>query len=287
LTSPILVCPSHEELLSRLGGRTLVVKTNDPGTVPRILDFRRRYSFHLHCLFIDSCSTLDTIALNDDWQDTPLAVSVSGLGPFRSFMDLLPTLRKFNIRVLFPVGPKENYTSIRILSSLGIHTAVLIPQDTVDWELLSDLMTYAYFGIMPHAPIEPFDSLASHFDIQKQTAYKTMYFDDPSRYLHVDEHGRVALTSKDIAAGAFIAQKIEELDGCLQSSESRKSRERWRNHFLQSTGCSYCEGWRLCMGVFSDSVPHGHGCKHFVSELFDSLERYQSQQKRKKTVWQP
>jgi len=287
VTPPFLVCPFDENLLGRMAGRSLVVRTSGAADISGIIDSLRRFPFHLHCLSIETNASLADILFQDEWTDVPFAVRVSGLGRFLDFMRILPTLRKLNLRVYMPADSPENVAAIRILSSLGINTALIIRPERTNWDLLADLVSYAYFGLVPHAPIEPFDSLATWFDDHKQINGSSVYFEDPTKYLHVDTAGRIALTPADAEAGSYVAQRVEDLETALQSREYQEGVEQWRTHFLQADGCAFCPGWRICMGQYAAPRTEEQGCQRFFSELLDSVELYRSQKKPARVVWQP
>lgn len=287
MTFPFLVCSYNEGLLERMADRSLVVCTNKPADISRVMDSARRIPFHLHCLSLETQASLSDIPFQETWQEIPLAIQVSGLGRFLDFMKILPTLRKLNLRVYIPTDSIENIAAIRILSSLGINTALVIRPEMTNWDLLADLMSYAYFGLVPHAPIEPFDSLANWFEDHKQLNGGSVYFEDPAKYLHVDTAGRIAMTPADAEVDSYIAQRVEDLDTALLSRGYQEGVERWRKHFLQTDGCAYCPGWRLCMGQYASSCTEDPGYKNFFSEVLDAIELYRSQKKPARVVWQP
>jgi hypothetical protein len=66
---------------------------------------------------------------------------------------------------------KENYDAVQILSSLGIYSGIVI-NENADWERLTDLMYYALYGRVTHAPIEPFQYVFDMYDRNRVVDYE-------------------------------------------------------------------------------------------------------------------
>lgn len=283
-----LVCPFDEDLMSILGSRSLVPRLTSLDDIPRAVEAVGRSGAHLHCLLVKTQAPLTALTFKEEWMDIPIALYVSSLGRFPQFVKQLPLLRQLNLRVYLPTDSKENYSSVRIISSLGIETAVIFREEGLDWKLISDLMSYAYFARAPHAPIAPFDYMAARYHRHQRNDFSSVYFDDPRTYLHLDEKGQVALTSADLLAGKYIAQSIDDLGDIDQNDDYVNHLESWRVFFLQKDGCAYCPGWRVCLGKFSHITNGDTGCKQFFSELMDSVELKQSiKNNSSKQIWQP
>lgn len=287
MTPHVLVCPNHEPLLQRLGGRQLVLRVTDAREMNEAVRCSQQYNLQVQCYWLTSQVPLAALDLPPEHQDQPLAVYVPELGPFPEFIPRLPELRGMNLRVYLPLCCRENYTNLRILSSLGIASAVIFREPEPDWENLSDLMTYALLGMVPHAHIEPFHYIATHYDTSKPMDFSAVYFDDPRRYLHVNEQGWVALTSKDLEAQNFILGDLQGLDAMAEQEAYLNRLEAWRELFLAPEGCAYCPGWRVCLGKFRGTAGANPGCREFFTELMEVAEQYQALQKQKKSLWLP
>jgi hypothetical protein len=286
LNSHILVCPFHEDLFRRLGGRELVVRLDDLGKAMEAAQWAQQVQARIRCFWYCTETPLAALNFPDFFRDFPLALFTSGLGSLPDFFRQLPTLRQMNLRVYLPTGSEENYTGIRLLSSLGLAAGVIFQEPALNWEALTDLTSYAFFGLAPHAPIEPFHYLASHYDRHRRTDFSAVYFADPAGFLHLDETGRVALCEGDLAFGNFICQDLGELQNLADSPAYQQRLEAWRDFFLQPEGCAYCQGWRVCLGKFRRSAKTGPGCQEFFTDLMRAVERYNSLQQQKKALWQ-
>ena len=283
----ILLIPFNENDINRFQGQSIVLKLNDIEKITQTVEHVKNLQIDLKCILIKCQIPLVSIPFQEEWQDIPIALYVPSLGLFRDFINKLPILKKLNIKVYLTTSSKENYTSLRILSSLGINSVVVFDNKYLNWELLSDLMTYSLLGLVKHAPIEPFHFIASHYEPTKRTDFGAVYFEDPSKYLHVDEKGHVALSQKELKSGKYIAKEISELNEFLQSDKYIMRLGEWKEFFLQTDGCAYCQGWRVCLGKFSKVSKKKSGCKKFFSELMDVVEQFQSLHNNKKETWQP
>lgn len=287
-----LVCPLDDELLVRCAGRSVVLQIDHSDQVPAAREAAGRIGFHLHCLHLRSGAPLTAIPVSADWRGTPLALEVQRIGPLPALFAMLRPLRELDLRVYLSTDEARNYVGLRILASLGIECALVFGA-TVDWVQLTDLMTYALLGQVPHAAIDPFAHIAHYYAPQHRTDCGAVYFDDPARYLHLDRQGRVALDRADLMAGRFVLQRVEEL-GQLELEELEAYRLRagaWRDRFLEGDRCARCQGWRVCLGRLAHTLPPGDApgeCGPFCAELLEVLEQHQALHRGPtRQVWRP
>jgi hypothetical protein len=181
------------------------------------------------------------------------------------------------------------------LPSFPVHTikfilsTVFFGEKNIDWVALTDLMTYAILGRIPHAPIEPFHYIANHYTQNTKTErieFSAVYLNDPSKYVHLNEEGFVALTKEDLIARRFISDQINEIINLSQHPAYIEYLDKWKHYFIKPTECAFCQGWRVCLGKFS-AIGSYSGCKDFFLELMEVIEQYWSIQKSKMEVWQP
>jgi hypothetical protein len=188
--------------------------------------------------------------------------------------------------VYLPASEPEQVAGIRILASLGIPAAVDLADGPARWDLLADLATYALLGLVPRAPIEPFDHAWLCYRPDAFTNLGAVWFDDPTRYLHLDDDGRVSVSASERAAGRFLAESVTALAHPEDAPEYQAYVDRWRDLFLEAEGCAACEAWRICRGRFRGVSPDG-GCRSFLSELMAVVEQRQAQPAGKAPTWQP
>jgi len=282
------VCPYSQELLNRLKGKDLAIRIDNPADVATASADVAKSGNQLFCIIIDFKTTLDEIDFLEDWCGIPIALYAPELGKFRNLVKRLELLRKLNIRIYFPVSNKNNLTELQILASLGIHCCAVFGEQHPDWEALSDLMTYAILGSLPHASIEPFTYIAEHYDPLRYTEWGTVYFDDPRNFLHLDNQGRIAVSRKELIMGNFMSDDITKIGDPVSCPEYVKRLSNWRQYFVDNHACTHCMGWRVCLGKFTTIGESSAGCAAFLSEMMEVVEQYQNQktQQQAMSVWQ-
>jgi len=56
--------------------------------------------------------------------------------------------------------------------------------------------------------------------------------------------------------------------------------------FLNENKCSCCQGWRLCLGKYSENAAASDGCGNFFSELLTVSEQYKDKKNNRVDIWQ-
>lgn len=285
-----LVCPYDRALISRLERRNLCVRVNSP---EELVPAARAVQAHsnLSCVICDSKVPVDEIDAGDDWQNIPIALMVPSIGSFRNVAKKLPLLRKLDLRVYFPCD-NQNLTGARILASVGIPASIVLNSDrALDWDALADLMTYALLGLAKHAPIEPFQTIANGYReaSRRWEDWGRVYFDVPAHYLHVSEKGKIALSSRELLAGEFVADDLSKVDSPEVREAIENRMEAWRDLFLEDHFCARCGAWRICRGKFSRGKTKPDGCAEFFEEMANVVEQYRIKLKSTapERIWQP
>jgi hypothetical protein len=277
-------------LIHRLRGEPIVPVIQNIEDFPKAVRMVEQAGAHLHCLQICTKAPLAALPFKEEWKNIPIALYTPGMGRFLELIRRLPLLRQLNLRVYLPSDLDENYTGIRILSSLGIESAIVFIPEKISWERLKDLMSYAFFSQGLHAAIAPFHYLAARYDPNRRNDFGAVYFDDPRTYLHLDKKGRVALSKEDLQRGSFLLDDFEMIGRIEKQEKYREGLERWREVFLRGFGCASCPGWRVCLARFSQDGLAGGGCRDFFSEMMNKVEKYREINRRipePKIIWQP
>jgi hypothetical protein len=287
VNSAVYVLDWNAQLFQRLGGRTVVVSANSLEDVRRAREAAERHHVNIHRVILHTRAALALLPLLADDIPNPLALFTAGMGRMQDLVRLLPALRKMDVRIYMPADNEKSLTEVRILASLGIDCAVIFDGGTIRWDLLSDLMTYALLGLVPHAEIEPFSYIAGQYDPKKRAGFGAVYFDDPLTYLHVDAAGRVALTRSDLEAERFFARSIEGVTEESRLAAWGAHDESWSGFFLERSRCAQCPGWRICGGALARRAEADPGCSSFFGELMDVIDQRQTAQKKVKSTWRP
>ncbi len=286
MNNVFLVCPDNEQLINSLSGYSLVPVITRVGRIASLQRLANKANTHLHCVIIHSIRPLSSIIFNDEWRSIPIALFVPGIGNISSLMNQVEIMKNQNLRVYLSANKDENLTAARILSSLGVETAIVFDQSPVNWNLLRDLAAYAIYNITAHADIAPFGYLKERYNPVKQINFESLYFNDPEFYLHLDDAGRVALTREEYDRGEFISRDVSELATIRDNIKYLRAIEKWREHFLSFDKCACCPAWKICMGSFQVDE-EDYNCRDFFLEIMDAIETMLSRTVEKKIVWQP
>ena len=281
-----LVCPDERALIDRLERRSLCVRVSDPQTIAAAAHHATRRN-SLFCVICDSDTLLSEIETEETWRGIPIAWIAPAVGPFRHLSRQLALLRTLNLRVYLPA---TDLIGARLLTSVGIPTCVMFDTVAPDWDILADLMIYTLLDMAPHAPIEPFQTIAEGY---RQTAWSEdwgrVWFHDPLQYLHVDDQGRVALSRRALLAGDFIAHDVSELDTPTVKQTVADQCQAWQAFFAHHHFCTLCKAWRICHGRFATGKTEPDGCADFFCEMMTVIEqrRDRVQSNRVAEIWQP
>jgi hypothetical protein len=284
---PILVSPFNLKILKNLIKKKVIFKVDHYSQIREVMEFSREYEIQLQNVLLISCQKLSEIDLDSTLKDLPIALQVGGLGRFRDFIKLRDKLSKFNLRIYLPAHTREECTTIWILSSLGFHCcAVMNPSSgsEFDWNALKELAVFSMFPRKPHGDIDPFTFIGEHFEGNAVINFKTVYFDDPSRFLHVDEEGRLSLSPKDQKTGKYLNVQLEQYHLVLEQEEYKKSLQSWKSFFIERTKCGQCEAWLVCNGFFTKNHA-GSGCLEVFREVLEGAETFKNQRKNFKRIW--
>ncbi len=279
----IIVADFNRELIAGCSGKAFVIKTENPADLPEIHKAVEAGN-KLHCVYLRPGKPLPEVEYKAEYGDIPVALEVPRVGPFRGMAGKAALLRSANLRVLLDSSP-EGLVAARILSSLGINCALGINGATVKWDALSDLLTYTVYAKAEHAGIEPLVSQAKAYNPEKLRVFPAGHFTEPSRYLHCDAQGRLAISGAGLAAGEFVGD-LKALGAVKSAPPYIEKSEAWREHFTAVDACSKCPGWRLCGGTFAPSVPANPGCRGFFTELVDAAEYAGKKKDKRPGVWQ-
>lgn len=282
-----IVCSLKTALSIDHGDSALVIRTSRPDRLGEIREEVRSRAVRLRCVVVETDLSLEEIPFDESWKGCPIALHIKRIGRYRTYSPDMPLLRELDIRIYVPADREENLTGLRILASLGVETAVEFTDTPPDWERVSDLMTYALLGLSPHAGIEPFSFIGEHYDPNKLTDFGTVYFDDPTQYLHLDEDGKVYVSPHDLRLKHVALDDAKDMDRVEETEAYRGRMEGWRQHFVHMDTCSTCPGWRLCGGAFSQ-FSKASDCSTLFGEMLDVVEQYQAiTEERTRSVWQP
>ena len=281
----ILVCPFDKQLLAKFKHRTIVINTNDFNSIRNINDEVNK-SNKLYAIKIQTGKSFSSIPFRKDWGNIPLAVYSPEFGSYKEFLHQLNLIRKLNIRIFLSSHSDFNFTGLRILSSLNIGCGIYFNGEPYKWDLMNDLMHYAIYSMIKHASLEPFNWLASNYEQTGYTDYNIVYFNHPSKYLHVNEKEQIALTEKDMLNKNYIDEGIDSLDNICENKKYTDFLNYRYEIMLQMNECAFCPAFRICLGKFSELPDKSKSCKTFFSDFLDAADYSFSKRNNENQVWQ-
>jgi hypothetical protein len=280
-----IVCPDDFRLIAKFQRTSFVVWTKE---AQRISDIEREVTRdnHLHAIWIKTERVLSDIIFQPNWEGIPLVVSCPNLGHLDGVWDKIDLLRKLKLHVFLPASKSENFTGVRILASLGIPSGVQF-DETIDWDLTNDLMHYAVYSKTNHAPVEPFHYAVTRYEPNRLMDIRVVYFEKPFKYLHINEKEEIALTNTELDRGESIAIGVESIKTIEDNKTYKDRKVANQKVFLERQRCAYCDAWRICGGIFTDTSMHDNRCSQFFSDLLEAAEYTQKQkEQRREFSWQ-
>ena len=207
----------------------------------------------LYCVKLTVNRDITSLTFREEWQTIPLVVYPSGLGAVKDLIGLLPLLKKLNVKFFFDGEKPESYEAVQILSSLGIYSGIVINEKAI-WEKLTDVMYYALYGRVPHAPIEPFRYVYDMYAPKKLVDYGTVYLHNPILF-------------EIVSAETYLTHPLVSSSTCSLVPSST----RWQKFFHQATPCAACEGWRICLGKYAN-MKDKTKCSNFTTSFLQIIE---------------
>jgi len=281
----IVVMPLDESLLKSVQGRKVVVKVTSEDELNRCQDVFRSVGVDLFAVWFVSDKPLSELNLSESLVNLPIALYVPKVGVFAEAMCRLPLLHKLNIKIFLSNREQENYVMLQALSSLNVYCGLYFDSPLMDAEEMTDLAHYYLYSTSPHAPIEPFYYLMEHYDPAGKTDFSGVYFDDIHRFVHMDKEGNLALSASDLEHGVYIGQGPGQINAIGENKAFSARANKWQALFLENSDCSTCEGWRVCLGKFSEQSGE-KGCEQVFVEMLEGIEGTRRMRKGGKQIWQ-
>ena len=213
--------------------------------------------------------SLSEISLLDSWPNIPIILYCNGLGSTNKVLDMMPIIRKLPLKCFMPAAD-DNYVGIKILSSLGVDTGLLLnnSENPVNTEKFLDLVSYACVSPMRHAPIEPFDYIWRNLGHDNNLDFSTVYFENPYKYVHSDANGNTAYNHNSLLNGEYGGHREAILKTPTQYEEEYKNRY-YYSHVLALDKCSKCAAFKICNRKLCDMF---EDCESVMREVYDLCE---------------
>lgn len=266
-----LVVKFNESLIKQFDNTNFIIITDSFDNINYIFNFVSE-SNNLECILIQSEQDLSSILFSDDWNDIPLNIFANKVGDYKELFIKLDIIRKLNIKLYLSSLFETNYTDIQILSSLHLHTGIFFQNNVVYWENFKDLMYYFLFSKTHHAPIDPFELMVRKYDYNTLFDLSYLYFDDPKKYIYLDENFNIFLSHSELCESKSISNGIENLKNIENNKAYNDRITKWQNYFISLRFCSSCPAWRICGGKFDEGNKGDYECSVILTEFLNTIE---------------
>lgn len=269
----VFVCEYNWPIEEQLKGRALVVKINSLDDIMNIQKHLDETTKIDAFVYRNEFASLETIDINPAWGNTPIILYLNRLGQFRNVHEKIGLLRQLNVVVIFTSTSPCACKDAQILSSLGIHTGIQLTSESELNENILDLITYSFYGTMPHAEIEPFATMEKYYDGESYVSPALAEFINPERYIHIDKDLNLAFSENDLKAGNVLDEHYPHLKIEKFIEDAEKYSLQWQEWFINSHQCTFCPAFRVCMGYFNKDGENQHpNCCKTMTELLEAIE---------------
>lgn len=276
------VCEYNWPIELHLNGRAIVVRVYRLDDIVNISRHVCEPTKIAAFVYRDDFASLETIDVNPAWGNTPVILYINRLGQFRDVSQKIELLKSLNVIVIFTGAENEACKDAQILSSLGIHTGIDLKPGAALSDSVLDLMTYTFYSTMPHAPIEPFNTMEQYYDGESYVSPELARFVNPERYIHIDKDLNMAFSADDLKEGKTLPEKYNSIKPETFANAVDEYSHRWQQMFVDSHRCTFCPAFRVCMGYFDHGEDGDNSrCRAVMNELLESIEFQKSKKQHK------
>jgi len=286
MIKPVLVCPFSKKLMDKIKYTQFIITVSSFDDITEVIRWVHKTN-ELMGIRIKTDKPVSSIEFHKNWAQFPLFIYADKFGDFPELFPKLETIRNLNVHLFLSAHHDFNFTGLRILSSLQICCGVWFEDIALNWDLMNDLMHYTIYSKPKHAHIEPFSWLAEHYMINGYPNYDAVYFNDPLKYLHINDSEQVALTESDLLKNNFIAEGVENIDGIQKLEQYRDLSHSRYETMLRMGDCAFCSAFRICLGKFGHLEDKENTCQPFFTDLHDACDYHHSGKTSKGNIlWQ-
>lgn len=267
----IFVTKYNWAIEEHLKGKAILLHINHLNDIESILKHTDEVTKFVGFIYRNDYASLETIDINPNWGHTSVILYINRLGQYRNIYPKINLMKRLNVMVVFTSNEAQAARDAQILSSLGIHSGILIMPESQLSESVLDLMTYAFYGSWPHAEIEPFATICRYYDGESYVSPAFANFENPNRYIHINKEKKCAFTSAGLKDSNKFFEESEILDSNKLVDLVEKENRKWQNYFINSHPCTFCPAFRICLSYF-DFKTNGCKCKEVMSELLEAIE---------------
>ena len=269
----IIVTDYNWAFKDKLKGQALVIYVQDLSAINNIINDIKEPTKINAIVYENPYTSLETEDIDPNWGNTPIIMKINRLGAFRNVSDKIELIKRLNITFIFTANNHQSAIDAQILASLGIHSGIALSAETTNWEELTDLMTYTFYGTMPHAAIEPFSTIEQYYCGTNYVSPLFAEFENPDRYIHVDAEGNLAFSREELKNKQYFDSGWDKLYNISAHPAITERKHRWQEMFIETHPCTFCPAYRICDGYFKE-LPDKSMCQKTMNELLEGIEFY-------------
>lgn len=269
----IIVTDYNLAFKDKLKGLALVIYVQDLSAINNIINDIKEPTKINAIVYENPYTSLETEDIDPNWGNTPIIMKINRLGAFRNVSDKIELIKRLNITFIFTANNHQSAIDAQILASLGIHSGIALSAETTIWEELTDLMTYTFYGTMPHASIEPFSTIEQYYCGTNYVSPLFAEFENPDRYIHIDAEGNLAFSREELKNKQYFDSGWDKLYNISAHPAIAERKHRWQEMFIETHPCTFCPAYRICGGYFKE-LPDKSMCQKTMNELLEGIEFY-------------
>lgn len=281
-----LIAPHSSRLFNMVRDRNFIIKTSLDADFSQINHYIKAARNNLTALLIRTNKTVSMIEPQNNWRGKPIVIYTRGIGKIRDIWEKLGRIKALDIVFFLPAEDRTIFRSLAFLSSLGIRCGFYFSENGIPaWEELTDLLYFAFYNRVKRAPIQPLEFIKDHPIISDGINYGEVFFNNPQKYIWLNENGKMAISGDALGKQEFLATELTEIYRIEEDKAYRAALLEWQTHFLKVDRCSTCPGWRICHGFHQKTCTDNHIA--FFEEVFSIAADVQVKNKEKRAkIWQ-
>jgi radical SAM protein with 4Fe4S-binding SPASM domain len=222
--------------------------------------------------FIDSYSSpLSFLPLQNIPINTNVYLYCESIGDLTFIFENIDLLRT-NYQIMLPAGHPNSYTSLKMLSSLGINCSLDLDTSAIDWDKFDQLAKYIYKNDIPHGKIEPFTYILENYNPKEYLDYNVSLLNTPLWYLFIDEELNVYPSHSAMCNKQKIGTGKDFILNFQNSQQYMDLKFKWKDLFISMNACSTCPAFRICLGKFVDTNTNMTLCRSTFSNIMELVE---------------
>ena len=228
-----------------------------------------QYSDFVHSVILRSAAPVIFSGIKKEFGKIPLVVFSRELGSKKLFLKNTESYKIQNVKYYLSSALKENFFSVKMISSLGINTGIYFDEQ-IEWDFMYELIEYSVKNGKTNAELQPLSFIINNYK-NKEIDYNDVYFNDPLKYLYINKEDYIFLNYRNfIENKPFAAISNDSFQSVMDKIALHIENEK-KLLLADLNECSSCAAWKICLGKFSYINDKKNTCSKCFSLLIDNL----------------